>query len=65
MRDYQIEVSSKVYQFEVEMLENTGEYIQVMIAVDDGSLPASLRPSTNGIIFHKDGSGTEIHHHKP
>ena len=64
MQCYQIEEDSKAYQFEVEILENTDKYIHVAIAVDDGSLPASISPSTNGIIFHKNGSGTQIHHQK-
>jgi hypothetical protein len=31
---------------EVELFEDTATYIHVAIAVDDGSLPASLIPAT-------------------
>ena len=33
-----------MYQVEVEMLENADQYIHVMVAVDDVSLPVSLWP---------------------
>ena len=42
---YEIELDSKHYQVEVELLENTEQYVRVMVAVDDGSLPASISPS--------------------
>ena len=45
-RVYEVEVDSKKYQVEVELLENTDDYVHVMVAVDDGSLPASLSPLT-------------------
>ena len=41
-RVYEVELDSKTYQVEVEMLESTEEYFHVMVAVDDGSLPASM-----------------------
>ena len=47
MQTYEIEVGSKMFQVEVELLENTDEYIHVMVAVDDGSLPASISPLTH------------------
>jgi hypothetical protein len=56
---YELEFESKKYQVEVELLENTGEYIHVMVAVDDGSLPASIRPSISTFIRHKDSAATE------
>ena len=31
---------------EVEVLENTDTYVHVMVAVDDGQLPASISPVT-------------------
>ena len=40
----EVELDSKQYQVEVEILENTDRYIHVMVAVDDGSLPASISP---------------------
>ena len=44
---YEVEVDSKKYQVEVELLENTDSYVHVMVAVDDGSLPASISPLTH------------------
>lgn len=37
---YEVELDSKTYQVEVEMLKSTEECFHVMVAVDDGSLPA-------------------------
>lgn len=62
---YQVEFESKLYQVEVELLENTGEYVHVMIAVDDGSLPASIVPSTDSFIRQKHAGSAAIHRHKP
>ena len=43
---YEVEFNSKKYQVEIEILNSTGQSVQVMMAVDDGSLPASLSPAT-------------------
>lgn len=50
MRNYEIQYDSKKYQVEVEILENTAEYVHVSVAVDDGSLPSSLRPESRSFI---------------
>lgn len=50
---YEVEVESKQYQVEVQLLENTDEYVHVAIGVDDGSLPASLSPLTESFIRQK------------
>lgn len=50
---YELEFDSKAYQVEVELLENTAEHIHVMVAVDDGSLPASISPVSDGFILEK------------
>jgi hypothetical protein len=50
---YEVELHSKKYQVEVEMLESTEEYLRVMVAVDDGSLPASMVPEIQILIFNK------------
>jgi hypothetical protein len=47
---YEVEFDAEKYQVEVEMLENTEEYIHLVVAVDDGSLPASLLPVTRSFI---------------
>ena len=51
-RVYEVELDSKMYQV-VEILENTEEYLHVMVAVDDGSLPASMAPETQSFIRNK------------
>jgi len=50
---YEVEVDSKKYQVEVELLENTEKYLNVLVSVDDGSLPASIFPSTATFICQK------------
>jgi hypothetical protein len=52
-RVYEVELDSKTYQVEVEILESTDEYLHVMVAVDDGSLPASIAPETRTFICNK------------
>jgi len=44
--DLRRERVSKKYQVEVELLEDIDTYVQVMVAVDDGLLPASISPVT-------------------
>jgi hypothetical protein len=53
---YKVEHDSKSYQVEIEVLEDTGNYLHVAISVDDGSLPASLLPATDSFIFKKPSS---------
>lgn len=50
---YEVELDSKTYQVEVEILENTEEYLHVLVAVDDGSLPASMVPESQSFICNK------------
>lgn len=50
---YEIEFENKVYQVEVEILENTEKYVHVLVAVDDGSLLASLSPLNETFIREK------------
>jgi hypothetical protein len=50
---YETEFESKKYQVEVEILENTEKYVHVMVAVDDGTLPASIRPLSESFICEK------------
>jgi hypothetical protein len=57
VRTYEVEVEAKRYQVEVELLENTDQYVHVMVAVDDGSLPASIFPSTNSFVCYKGSCG--------
>jgi len=55
LQAYEVEFESKKYQVEVELLENTGKYLHVAVAVDDGSLPASISPLTHSFIRQKAG----------
>ena len=53
VQGYEVEFEWKQYQVEVELLENTEKYLHVMVAVDDGSLPASISPLTHSVIRQK------------
>ena len=53
LQAYQVEFQSKQYNVEVELLENTEQYLHVVVAVDDGSLPASILPLCNSWIVPK------------
>jgi hypothetical protein len=50
---YEVALDSKTYQVEVQLLESTEGYFHVMVAVDDGSLPASMAPETQSFICNK------------
>jgi hypothetical protein len=50
---YEVEFGAGRYQVEVELLEETAEYLHVSIAVDDGELPASMCPVTRSFIRQK------------
>jgi hypothetical protein len=50
---YELECDAKTYQVEVQMLTQTNESLQVMVAVDDGSMPASLVPATHIFIRNR------------
>ena len=50
---YELLHDSKRYQFEVRLIENTVEYVHIVIAIDDGTLPASLLPLTQSFIRQK------------
>ncbi len=51
--NYTIEVDSQEYQVEVGVLEDMETYLRVMLAVDDGTLPASIVPATASFIRRK------------
>jgi len=55
LQHYEIEIDSKRYQIEVELVENTGNYVHVVVSADDGSFPASLAPVTDSFICRKAG----------
>jgi hypothetical protein len=53
VRAYQVELDSKPYQVEVQLLENTVDYVHVSVSVDDGSLLQSIFPLTHSFIKQK------------
>jgi len=53
VQTYEVELDSKRYQVEVQLLENTEKYVHVMVGVDDGSLPQSISPATKCFIRSK------------
>ena len=53
---YEVEVESEKYQVEVQILENTDNYIHVGVAVDDGHFWRAMRPLSSCFICRKDGS---------
>jgi hypothetical protein len=53
LQAYEVELDSKKYQVEVELLENTDQYVHVMVAIDDGSLRGSISPLTDTFICQK------------
>jgi hypothetical protein len=52
-QNYQVTVSSQIYQFEVDLLENTDAYVHVAISVHDGRLPYSIKPLSHSFIKQK------------
>jgi hypothetical protein len=56
VQNYAVEVDSKRYQVEVQLLENTNRYVHVALAVDDGSLPSSIVPVSGSFIRQKESS---------
>ena len=56
---YEIEVDSKKYQVEVQLLKNAERSVQVIVAVDDVTLPRSFVPSTHIFICRKPSAAEE------
>ena len=50
---YEVVAEAQRYQVEVELLEDTPEYLSLSIAVDDGTLPASILPECENFIVRK------------
>ena len=49
-QNYVAELESKEYQVEVTLLENTDSYVHVSVAISDGRLWSSIRPSSRSFI---------------
>ena len=52
---YIVEMSGEEYQVEVELLEDTADYVHVLVAVDDGTLPDSIKPECESFIRRRQG----------
>jgi hypothetical protein len=52
-QQYEVELDSKMYQVEVELLKDTEEFLQVTVSVDDGGLPESILPLSGAFIRQK------------
>lgn len=50
---YEVEIDSKTYQVEVDLLEDSDTYLHVSVAVDDGTLPQAIMPACRSIILEK------------
>lgn len=50
---YEVDSDSKMYNVEVELLEDNSEYVHVMVSVNNGSLPASILSSSRSFIRTK------------
>lgn len=53
LQNYCVESDGNEYQFEVQILENTDDYIFVAISVDDGRLPYSIHPIGKSVKKNK------------
>ncbi len=53
---YEVADGPQRYQVEIDVLENTKEYVHVMLSLDDGSLPLSLVPVIDSFITNKSDS---------
>jgi hypothetical protein len=60
VRTHEVEFASKKYQVEVQILENTDDYVHVGFAVDDGHFWPAMRPLSGSFICRKDGSVTGV-----
>lgn len=43
------------YQVEVQVLEKTDEYIQVLVAVDDGGFFRAMSPLSHSFVVYRNG----------
>jgi hypothetical protein len=53
-QNYEIEFEGKIFQVEIQLLENTDRYVHVALAVDDGVLPFAIAPASDSFICPKD-----------
>jgi hypothetical protein len=53
VKSYEVDTGQNKLQVEVEIIENTPEYVHVMIGVDDSTVPHSMLPLTDSFIRHR------------
>jgi hypothetical protein len=53
---YEVVDGPQRYQVEIDVLENTKEYVHVLLSLDDGSLPSSLAPVIESFITNRSDS---------
>lgn len=53
---YSFEVDGRPYQAEVEILEDTSEYLHVVVIVDDTSLGRAIKPLNRSFLVRSDGT---------
>jgi hypothetical protein len=53
---YEVQSENRAYQVEVAILEDTADYLNVSVSVDDGSLPASIVPATGSFLCQKNSA---------
>ena len=53
---YEVVDGPQRYQVEIDVLENTKEYVHVLLSLDDGSLPLSLAPVIESFITNRSDS---------
>ena len=46
-------VGEKTYQIEVQLLENTADYVHVIVSADDGSFPGRFVPLSDSFLIDK------------
>jgi len=54
-RTYQRGEGETWHEFEIKLLESTGEYIHVQTSIHDGSLVYSLKPLRTSFLVYRDG----------
>lgn len=53
MQVYEVPSESGTCQVEVQLVENTREYVHVLVSVDDGRLPGSMFPLSESFICYR------------
>ena len=52
-QNYEVTIESTTYQVEVTLVENTDDYVHVLVSVDDGGFLGFLLPLSNTFVIEK------------